>query len=79
MNTSAFQEYAMKISRRHNPRDKQAALSGKVDNDFNKLGDQKPTQKNEGRRTPSSRSDRESQVGSRNQNRERRGQGGIGH
>jgi hypothetical protein len=50
-----------------------------VENDFNKIGEQKPTQKNEGRRTPQSRSDRESQIGSQNQGRARRGQGGIGH
>jgi hypothetical protein len=57
--------------------DKQAALSGKVENDFNKMGEQQPTQKNEGRRTPESRSDRESQVGSQNQTQARRG--GLGH
>ena len=45
------------------PQDKQAALSGKVENDFNKQGAQEPTQKNEGKRTPHSRSDRESQLG----------------
>jgi hypothetical protein len=59
--------------------DKQAALSGKVENDFNKMGEQRPTQKNEGRRTPQSRHDRDTQVGSQNQNRARRGQGGLGH
>lgn len=45
------------------PQDKQAAQTGKVENDFNKTGEQKPTQKNEGQRTPQSRHDRESQVG----------------
>jgi hypothetical protein len=58
--------------------DKQAPLSGKVENDFNKVGEQKPTQKNEGRRTPASRSDRESQLGSHNQGNERRGRVGGG-
>lgn len=53
--------------------DKQAPLSGKVENDFNKQGEQKPTQKNEGRRSPASRHDRESQLGSDNQTRARRG------
>jgi len=43
--------------------DKQAALSGKVENDTNKLGKEAPTQKNEGRRTPLSRHDREAQIG----------------
>jgi hypothetical protein len=48
---------------KNRPQDVQAPLSGKVENDFNKIGDQKPTQKNEGRRTPQSRHDRESQIG----------------
>ena len=61
------------MSKRQNVRDKQAPLSGKVENDFNKLGEQKPTQKNEGRRTPGSRHDRESQLGSDNQSQARKG------
>lgn len=61
------------MAKRHNVRDKQAPLSGKVENDFNKQGEQKPTQKNEGRRTPDSRHDRESQLGSGNQSHARRG------
>jgi hypothetical protein len=61
------------MTSKQNPRDKQAPLSGKVENDFNKLGEQKPTQKNEGKRTPESRHDREAQVGSQNQNQARRG------
>jgi hypothetical protein len=62
-----------------NPADRQAPLSGKVENDFNKLGEQKPTQKNEGKRTPESRHDRETHVGSQNQTQARKGAGGIGH
>jgi hypothetical protein len=62
-----------------NPRDQQAPNSGKVANDSNKLGEQAPTQKNEGKRTPESRSDRESQVGSGNQSQSRRGGAGSGH
>lgn len=58
---------------KQNPRDKQAPLSGKVENDTNKLGEQAPTQKNEGRRTPESRHDREAQVGGQNQSQARRG------
>jgi hypothetical protein len=77
MAMTSLQEHAM--AKHQNPADKQAPLSGKVENDFNKMGEQKPTQKNEGRRTPQSRSDRESQIGSQNQGRARRGQGGIGH
>ena len=57
--------------------DKQAPLSGKVENDFNKQGAQVPTQKNEGKRTPMSRSDRESNIGGDNQSQARRNAGGI--
>jgi len=67
------------MAKKQNPRDKQAALSGKVENDFNKLGEQKPTQKNEGKRTPQSRHDREAKIGGDNQNQARRGAAGIGH
>jgi len=54
------------------PQDKQAPLSGKVENDFNKMGNEKPTQKNEGRRTAESRHDREAQIGN-NQSKMRGG------
>jgi len=56
-----------------NPQDRQAPQSGKVENDFNKTGEQPVTQKNEGQRSPQSRSDRESNLGSDNQNQARRG------
>jgi len=52
--------------------DKQMPRSGKVENDTNKLGNEAPTQKNEGRRTPQSRSDRESRIGN-NQGKMRKG------
>ena len=52
---------------KNQPQDKQAPHSGKVENDTNKLGNQKPTQSNEGQRTPKSRHDRESQIGGTNQ------------
>jgi hypothetical protein len=69
-----LQESSMpKKARQHSPADKQAPQSGKVENDFNKQGEQAPTQKNEGRRTPLSRTDRESQLGSSNQTNMRRG------
>ena len=61
-----------------NVRDAQAPRSGKVEKDTNKLGEQAPTQVNEGRRTPQSRHDRESQVGGSNQSQARRGQANIG-
>lgn len=67
------------MSHKQNPRDEQAPQSGKVANDSNKLGNQDPTQKNEGKRTPESRSDRESQLGSSNQSQSRRGRAGSGH
>lgn len=52
--------------------DKQAPLSGKVENDTNKLGHGEATQKNEGRRTPQSRHDREAKIGN-NQSKMRAG------
>ena len=52
--------------------DRQAPRSGKVENDTNKLGKETPTQKNEGRRTPRSRHDREDHIGN-NQVKVRRG------
>lgn len=55
-----------------NPRDKQVPGSGKVENDTNKMGEQVPTQLNQGKRTPVSRSDRESHVGGSNQSQLRR-------
>ncbi len=58
---------------KQNPRDKQPARSGKVENDTNKMGETAPTQKNEGRRTPESRHDRETHIGGANQNQTRRG------
>lgn len=54
------------------PQDKQAPQSGKVENDTNKQGNQKPTQSNEGQRTPQSRHDREAQIGN-NQSKMRGG------
>ena len=56
-----------------NPRNKQTPHTGKVENDTNKLGEQVPTQINQGKRTPESRSDRESHVGGGNQSQSRRG------
>ena len=56
---------------RQNPRDDQTPQSGKSDNDRNKLGGKTETQLNQGHRTPSSRHDRESQIGSSNQTQSR--------
>ncbi|MBC7682808.1 MAG: hypothetical protein H7172_10775 [Ferruginibacter sp.] len=63
---------------RQNPRDEQAAHTGKVGNDHNKVGEQELTQKNEAKRTPDSRTDREAHIGSGNQTQSRRG-GTKGH
>ena len=57
---------------------KASGHGGKVENDFNQVGDQKPTQRNEGQRTANSRNDRESHVGGSNQLQSRRGSGGGG-
>ena len=59
------------------PQDRQAPHTGKNDNDFNKQGEQTPTQKNEGRRTPASRHDREAHVGGANQTQNRKGTPGA--
>jgi hypothetical protein len=64
------------MARNLNPQDKQAPHTGKVENDTNKLGEQEPTQLNQGQRTPASRHDRESQVGSQNQSQSRRSPAG---
>lgn len=53
--------------------DAQAPHAGKVANDHNKVGGQATTQLNQGKRTPASRSDRTSHLGSSNQSTQRRG------
>jgi hypothetical protein len=59
--------------------DRQAPHSGKVANDHNRMGHQAPTQKNEGRRTPESRHDRQTRAGGpQNQISARKGGGGAG-
>jgi hypothetical protein len=49
---------------------------GKVQNDTNKVGQQDTTQKNQGKRTPQSRHDRDTHLGSDNQVRGRKGGAG---
>ncbi|MDA8454962.1 hypothetical protein M4R22_09320 [Acidovorax sp. GBBC 3334] len=56
--------------------DKQQPGTGKVENDHNRQGQQEPTQKNEGQRTPQSRHDRDAHIGSGNQVQSRQGQAG---
>jgi hypothetical protein len=64
---------------KNNPQDEQVGQSGKNVNDTNKQGEQKPTQKNEGRRTPESRHDREDHIsGKANQKLVRTGMAGQG-
>ncbi len=60
-------------------RDKQTPQSGKVENDHNKMGAQAATQKNEGKRTPESRNDRDTHVGGNNQTQSRQGGPGSSH
>ncbi len=50
----------------------QPGAGGKVANDVNKAGLKRPTQKNQGRRTPMSRSDRLALRGADNQSHSRR-------
>ena len=61
---------------KQNPRDEQTSKTGKVGNDHNKVGDQTLTQKNQSKRTPDSRTDREAHIGSSNQTQSRRGSTG---
>ena len=64
------------MTAKKNPRDVQTAKTGKVENDHNKVGVQPLTQKNEAKRTPDSRTDREAHLGSGNQTQSRRGNTG---
>ena len=50
--------------------------SGKVAQAHNSTGDQPPTQIHQGRRTPESRGDRDTHVGSGNQTQSRQGAAG---
>ena len=59
--------------------DGQAPHGGKVANDHNKMGNQAPTQTNQGQRTPESRHDRQTLgAGPQNQVSARKGGGGAG-
>lgn len=67
------------MTNKQNPHDEQEAHTGKVENDTNKMGDKEATQLNQGQRTPESRSDRETHIGSGNQSQSRQGKAGSGH
>ena len=58
--------------------DRQEPGQNKVENDHNRMGNQAPTQKNEGQRTPESRSDRTNHIGSGNQSQSRQGNSDSG-
>ena len=77
MKGSAAEQTAQKLrgQAKGNPADHQQPGSGKVANDHNKQGEQPPTQANEGQRTPQSRHDRESRIGSTNQPQSQRPRG----
>ena len=64
------------MTSKQNHRDEQTPQTGKVENDANKMGEQDATQLNQGKRTPASRSDRESHIGGGNQSQSRRGSAG---
>ena len=66
------------MTKNHSPADQQEPHARKVENDHNKMGEQEASQLNQGHRTPESRSDRESHVGSGNQSQERRHSPGHG-
>ena len=59
------------------PHDPQQARTGKVANDHNKAGERAPTGTHQDQRTPQSRSDRTTHVGSGNQSQARQGAGGA--
>ena len=82
MKGSAAEQAAQQQAKGHakgNPADHQVAGSGKVANDHNKVGEQAPTQTNQGQRTPESRHDRQSMgSGGHNEVAARKGGGGAG-
>lgn len=67
-----------KVNKRASAADRQTPHSGKLANDRNKMGEQAPTQRNEGRRTPESRHERMEPRGGHNQMSEREGGPGAG-
>ena len=69
---------SMRGQAKGNTADHQVPHTGKVANDHNQHGHQEPGQMHESYRTPKSRHDRESQVGSSNQSQSRRGGPGSG-
>ena len=66
MKGSAAEQAARGQAKGHAP-DHQEPQTGKVANDHNKAGATEPTQTHQSQRTPESRHDRESRVGTHNQ------------
>lgn len=76
-----------KAAQQPNERDRQAPLSPNYSNDHNKMGETRPTQTNQGRRTPQGRHDRhvlsggtnvvEARSGGKGTGRGPRGGGGV--
>ncbi|MEJ7930274.1 hypothetical protein WG922_09830 [Ramlibacter sp. AN1015] len=60
------------------PQDRQEPNQGKYGNDHNKMGEQTPTQTNQGQRTPQSRNDRDNVNGGTNVVQARTGGKGAG-
>jgi hypothetical protein len=67
-----------KLPKKASASDSQQPQSPKLANDHNKVGETKPTQKNQGRRTPQSRHDRETVNGGMNVTQARTGGKGGG-
>lgn len=64
------------MTTRNSEPDQQTPGAGKVEHDHNQQGNQEPTQRHEGQRTPESRHDRDAHVGSGNHSQSRQGKAG---
>ncbi|MBA2960567.1 hypothetical protein GON04_00445 [Ramlibacter sp. MAH-25] len=71
-------EVAARSQAKGNPADHQLPHTPKLGNDHNKVGNQEPTQTNQGQRTPQSRHEREALAGSHNEVQARTGGRGTG-
>jgi hypothetical protein len=59
-------DLATRSQAKGNPADHQMPGTPKLANDHNKVGNQEPTQTNQGQKTPQSRHERETQAGTHN-------------
>jgi hypothetical protein len=80
MNLLQQEQFMSRQQKSSNEKSKPTAegSGGKLANDSNKVGDQEPTQVNEGQRTPESRHDRQTTAGTTNQVKSRRAIGSGG-